>query len=63
MTVETRLYSMSGAVYMKSIGRGNWLIVYMFSLQGHSNRIQRCAFDRAVTDDQHNERWGVPLLV
>jgi hypothetical protein len=48
---------------MKSIGRGNWLIVYMFSLQGHSNRIQRCAFDRAVTDDQHNERWGVPLLV
>jgi hypothetical protein len=63
MTVETRLYSMSGAVYMKSIGRGNWLIVYMFSLQGRSNRVQRCAFNRAVTDDQHDERWGVPLLV
>jgi hypothetical protein len=38
---------------MKSVGRGNWLIVYMFSLQDRSNRVQRCAFDMTVTD----ERW------
>jgi hypothetical protein len=37
------------------------VIVYMFNLQGRSNRVQRHVFDRAVA--QHDERWGVPLLV
>jgi hypothetical protein len=41
MTVATRPYSRNGAIYMKSVGRGNWLIVYRFSLQGRSNRVQR----------------------
>jgi hypothetical protein len=48
----------SGAVYMKSVGRGNWLIMYMFSLQGRSNRIQRRMFERAIVDDHHDERCG-----
>jgi hypothetical protein len=63
MTVAIRPYSMSGTVYMKSVGRCNWLILYRSSLQDRSNRVQRCVFERAVADDQHDGRWGVPLLV
>jgi hypothetical protein len=48
---------------MKSVGRDNWLILYRFSLQDRSNRVQRRVFERAVADDQHDGRWGVPLLV
>jgi hypothetical protein len=48
---------------MKSVRIGNWLILYMFILQGRSNRVQRRAFDRAIRDNEHEERWGVPLLV
>jgi hypothetical protein len=44
---------------MKSVGRGNWLILYRSSLQDRSNRVQRRVFERAVPDDQHDERWGV----
>ena len=59
MTVATRPYSRSEAVYMKSVGRGNWLILYKSSLQDRSNMVQRRVFERAVPDDQHDERWGV----
>jgi hypothetical protein len=45
---------------MKSVGRGNWLILYRSSLQDRSNRVQRRVFERAVLDDQHDERRGVP---
>jgi hypothetical protein len=42
---------------MKSVvGRYNWLILYIFSLQGRSNRVQRRVFERAIADDQHDER-------
>jgi hypothetical protein len=48
---------------MKSVGRGNWLTLYRSSLQDRSNMVQRRVFERAVANDQHDERCGVPLLV
>ena len=44
LTVATRPHSRRGAVYMKSVGRGNWLKLYRFSLQGRSNRVQTCVW-------------------